>query len=554
MGRPATGSVRWDPTEKVWTARITIPGVGRPPKPLPDVPACLIAPSAPSHGCSCSSCAQARRVAKIVSNRARNEGRVPESTAETVSEWYGTYYAAAELGTVGRKNRGRPQASVARRRGLFKLWIEPLIGTTEIRAVTAADLRRVVAKLDAQIVARMTFYAKGEATEGHKPGIAPKTATAIWSEIVNGFGEATNSKLDELRVLDVNPAIGVRPPTSGEEREQAALYPAEIVRLLSCANVSRECRRLYWAALYTGCRRSELGRLTAASIDLEHGVINVRGRKTNAARRTIPIEPGVRELFVCLVRARPAGPLFRLPGSDGGKGGTSDLIKRDLARAGVDREDLTRDDADHMPFTFHGLRHTAITHWAVAGHPLTWLLVVAGHTDATMTQRYLDKAAVSRGHFGTPHAPLPADVVADILDGADAPITKRTPGRPKGSKGFGRVSALWSGGSHEVPTNKPNRKTPERNIRAQNEPQTSAEIPPDHGKTAAVVINAGTVPPTVSGASEPAEPQRQDPDNALRAAIVAAIHAADYDRVRALLTVLENAPKTAAVLVALPRR
>jgi hypothetical protein len=76
-----------------------------------------------------------------------------------------------------------------------------------------------------------------------------------------------------------------------------------------------------------------------------------------------------------------------------------------------------------MPFTFHGLRHTAITHWAVAGKSQLFLLTVAGHMDVTMTKKYLGKAASVSAKFGQPHPPLPAS----ILGGADVvPLLARS--------------------------------------------------------------------------------------------------------------------------------
>lgn len=143
-------------------------------------------------------------------------------------------------------------------------------------------------------------------------------------------------------------------------------------------------------------------------------MIRIRGKKSTAARRVVPIEPAFRPLLAALVKAFPTGPLFDVPRADG-KGGASDLMKKDLDRAGLTRGDLFRDDAEHMPFTWHGLRHTAITHWAVAGRDARWLLLVAGHTSEEMTRRYLDKAAVVRGSFGAPHPELPPDVLRDLL-------------------------------------------------------------------------------------------------------------------------------------------
>jgi integrase len=425
MGRPAKGSVAWNPRASAWEVRVTLPtGARSKPIAMTGLPPCMVSPKAPAKGCACEACANAEANGQKVSRRMRDGAAVDAATSETVSEWFDRYYQAAERGAVGRKNRGKPQASVDDRRSMFRNWIEPTIGTKPMTSIANADLRAVVRKLDEQVLLRIRFYSEAEESseatprKGRKPGLSGKTAGNVWSEITNGFGEATNSKLDELRVLERNPAEGVMGPTTTEDREQAALYPAEIVTLLSCADILRERRRVYFVALYTGMRRSELERLTAADVDMVHGLITVRGKKTNAAKRQIPIEPALAPLLSRLVKARKAGPLLVVPRADG-KGGASDVTKKDLERAKIDREALLLDDAEHMPFTFHGMRHTAITHWAVAGRDPKWLLIVAGHTDEEMTRRYLDKAAVVRNAFGAPHPMLPQDVVDDLLVGLE---------------------------------------------------------------------------------------------------------------------------------------
>lgn len=176
-------------------------------------------------------------------------------------------------------------------------------------------------------------------------------------------------------------------------------------------------------------RRSELARLHAADIDFEHETLRVRGTKSNAARRTVPIEPSIRRLLAALVAAEEErielakgggrelakGPLLDVPRADG-KGGASDLVKKDLERAGLTRADLTRDDAEHMPFTFHGLRHTCITHWAVAGRNELFLLTAAGHTDREMTRRYLAAASSLSAKFGQPHPPIPTELELSTAD------------------------------------------------------------------------------------------------------------------------------------------
>jgi integrase len=340
------------------------------------------------------------------------------ASSESVSKWFGRYYKAAQLGIVGRKNRGRPQAAIEDRQARFRNWIEPDIGSLPMCAVTATHLRKIVAKLDEEIRRRVAFYADDDRPSGAKPGIASKTGAHIWSEITSGFSEACGSKIAALRIEDLtNPTLGVFPPMRTDERVQAALYPSEVTSLLACEDVLMWRRRLYAMAIYTGARLSELGRMTAAHVDFEHGMIQILGKKTLVATRRVPIEPELRPLLKLLVKERPEGPLVDCPRSDGGSGASA-LINEDLPKAGVTREELLLDDAHHQPFTFHGCRHTAITHAYVAGRNETFLKIVYGHTHSEMTRRYLDAVALTRSTFGTPFPPLPPSILggAQVID------------------------------------------------------------------------------------------------------------------------------------------
>jgi integrase len=346
------------------------------------------------------------------------------ASSETVSAYYKRYYDAAALGQIGRKNRGKPQASIGDRRTRFRLYIEQEIGGLPMRAVTPNHLRAIVEKLDDKIRIRIAFYAEDgdeQEREGLKPGLAAKTAAHIWSEITSGFKEAFSSKRADLRIEDlILPTFGVQPPLRTDQRIQAALYPSEVTTLLAHEGVLMWRRRLYALAIYTGARLSELSRITAAHIDFEHGMIEILGSKTAVATRRVPIEPALRPLLKLLWDERKTGPLVDAPRSDGGSGASA-LINEDLAKANVTRADLSRDDEQHMPFTFHGCRHTAVTHAYVAGRDETWLRIVYGHVGSEMTRRYLDAMALTRSTFGTPFPPLPPS----ILGGAKI-LTLRT--------------------------------------------------------------------------------------------------------------------------------
>lgn len=158
-------------------------------------------------------------------------------------------------------------------------------------------------------------------------------------------------------------------------------------------------------------RRSELERLEAAHIDFEHGVVTVQGAKSNAARRQVPIEPALLPLLKKLVKERPSGPLLDVPDAHGHHGAAA-ITKMDLAKAKFTRPELHRDDDRFMPYTFRAYRHTAITHWAVAGKSQLFLLTVAGHLDVAMTKKCRGKAAAAvSSKFGKLHPELPPSLL-----------------------------------------------------------------------------------------------------------------------------------------------
>jgi integrase len=442
------------------------------------------------------------------------------------------------------------------RRGRYLKWIDPVIGTRPIAGLGRVDrqaIRSVVARLDRQIAQRAAFH-RGEIgpKEGHKPGLSAKTAANVWGELTAAFDEACTSKDDGLRVRaqDDNPTTGVQPPEKGDHREQAALYPSEVLALLSCVDVPHYRREVYALCLYAGLRQAECRGLVAGDIDFEHGIVNVRRQrrargaagktKTRAGVRQIPIEGVLEPLLRLLVKRAEAGPLVRVPPMED----CAERMREDLRRAECTRAELYRDDDERQHFTFHGLRHTCLTHWAVAQRPLPWIRAAAGHAGYDATQHYVDLGAILRGQrFGEPHPPLPRELLRStewsISQGAPEMRVRRQKQTGRNRMGFSPSSHValatpagieGSENTHEMPSKQAFGREEDVALASVDDVSRGCEDASDAGM--------GT----------------SNPDDALRGAIHAAVDAGLYDRAVKLIEVLKSAPTVAPVVDSTKRR
>ena len=305
MARPATGSPRWNAKESRWEARITLAGAGRRVVPMPGIA---------EHDVE-----RARRVARLISDKARASGAVPAETGETANEWYGRYHLyQVELG----------QTDAGKKRDRWRKWIAPKIGTKPMAAVTRDDVEDIRDALDAAIVA---WKASGGISGGKRgAAIAGKTAMNVWSCLTSSFKAATSSKRRDLRVLEgkANPCVGVEPPgdqSSRRVRRKTFLYPKEAAALFASA-VPLQWREVYALACMMYLRPGELRVLTWADVDAANGHVKVtkawdyadgkiKPPKTSNGVRQVPIEPALAPLLERMRkgkevdRARRAVPL-----------------------------------------------------------------------------------------------------------------------------------------------------------------------------------------------------------------------------------------------------
>jgi integrase len=213
------------------------------------------------------------------------------------------------------------------------------------------------------------------------------------------------------RLIRSNPMAGIDRPRV-EQAEMNILADVEIARLLTAykqlEHDAPEEEKPWWrvaktlveTALGTGMRRGELLGLRWSAVDLLEGKIDVRetlvrGKpstpKSRASRRVLELGPRTRAALEehwrnshyrddsDLVFCHPARGSALDP-----SGLAQRYLKPALAKAGITKPIRP----------FHDLRHTSLTYTAAADNPQIYVQARAGHSQGSITERYMHAAQV----------------------------------------------------------------------------------------------------------------------------------------------------------------
>ena len=213
------------------------------------------------------------------------------------------------------------------------------------------------------------------------------------------------------RLTDANPMRLVDRPRV-EAPEMNVLSEGDIAALLTAyreleldadpeeAVRWRLARRIVTVALGTTCRRGELLGLAWRDVPLFDAKLTVRQAlvrgqldtpKSRAARRTMEVGPrvlGALEEQWAESRYRSDESLVFCHPTLGSPLHASKFTRRYL-RPALKKAGITK------PFRpWHDLRHTALTHEAAAGNPQAYVQLKAGHSQGSITERYIHAAQV----------------------------------------------------------------------------------------------------------------------------------------------------------------
>ena len=319
----------------------------------------------------------------------RNDGSYVEPTKMTVAQYLNHWLEA----DIDRRVAAR---TAARYREIVEKNIIPKLGHVPVRKLTAVHIEAFEAELQREgwVKARAKQKVKEgeEAPIQEKRGLSAQTALHVHRTLSQALGHAVR-----LGVLFKNPARQVKPPRP-PSREIKILDKNEITTLLNAAKAVG----LYvpvLVAVTTGMRRGELLALrwsdidpTAALLTVNQSLERIKGKfgfkspKTKTSRRTITLpaitvqalrrhlkEQHEARLKLGLGRD-PRGLVFARPD---GQPMDADTLTKAFRRLVA--------SAKVTPITFHGLRHTHISHLLMEGFHAKVVSERAGHAHVNIT-------------------------------------------------------------------------------------------------------------------------------------------------------------------------
>ncbi|WP_321796470.1 site-specific integrase [Caballeronia sp. J97] len=171
--------------------------------------------------------------------------------------------------------------------------------------------------------------------------------------------------------LPNNPVSLIRKPKSGKARDRVLTDEERTALILACSQCQNPwIKPVVTFALETAARRGEILALAWKDVDLMRRTATLHVTKTGQPRR-IPLSPTCVAMLESLPHSLD-GRVFPVSIE-----ALKQAYERAVARAGI------------INFTFHDLRHDALTRLAKRGLSVLELRAISGHTTANMLQRYV---------------------------------------------------------------------------------------------------------------------------------------------------------------------
>jgi integrase len=283
---------------------------------------------------------------------------------------YGPFTVAAAMASYFARLDHEGSKSLIDARGRARIHILPALGNVPVVDLTREKLSQWLAGL------------AGKAQDGHDgDSIRQRRATA--NRVLTILRAALNQAFCDGKVASDVPWRTVQPFREVDAPRLRYFTKDEVTRLVNAAQ--GDFRDLVLAALHTGCRYSELGRLRAGDFNSDSGTVFVGQSKSGKSRHVVLTDEG-RQVFATLTAGRPGNALMLARASMQPWGPSNCTLLMTVAcRA-----------ANITPAAgFHAIRHTAASHMVMSGVPLNIVAHNLGHADTRMVERHYAHLAPS---------------------------------------------------------------------------------------------------------------------------------------------------------------
>jgi integrase len=268
---------------------------------------------------------------------------------------------------------GRSKAAIKDATYRIEAFIRPALGEIEVASLTAERLRKWRDELS-KAKPRVRSV-KGETRHNGKPHDS-RARKASANRIFSTLRAALNLA---FRAGKLPSDAEWRKVENFENVETARLRYLTLTEARGYINACPDdFRRLVQAALQTGARYGELGRLTVADFNPDVGTVAIRQSKSGKPRHVVLTDEG--QTFFRQLSAGRAGDEPMLRKADGlpwRKSQQTLPMEVAVARAKTTPR-----------ITFHGLRHTWASHAVMNGTPLMVVARNLGHSSTVMVEKH----------------------------------------------------------------------------------------------------------------------------------------------------------------------
>lgn len=275
-----------------------------------------------------------------------------------------TFRMLGERWTSGELHEQFPHHVGKKRTAIDDAWrleksVYGIIGDMPLTSITLDDAERVMQKLPKHM------------------------AGASRRQIAQVIHRVMSLAVFPCRIITATPIPRGWLPKPGAKKAIAILYPDEDQRLLACTDVPLGRRLVYGYLHREGHRKGEVVGMTWSELDLERGIVRLDRNKTDHPRMW-KLSPGVAAALSAWkkLRGEVNGSDRVFVELDGGRIDFEHLagvLRADLKKAGITREELFEKSHTRMRFGVHGLRHSFVTRSLASGKNEDWVRLRTGH-------------------------------------------------------------------------------------------------------------------------------------------------------------------------------